>query len=120
MTDQEILDGIKKLHEAMGHCSRSDMLRALRLGKARGRAIHLCRKYECPKCPRHQRPRLPKITQLRRTTRFGEEAGMDLLEVSLDEGGGTTSEVAGLNILDAHTGIQIVWPIRKPMASAEA
>ena len=28
-----------------------------------------------------------------------------------------TSQVAELNMVDAHTGVQVVWPIRKPLAS---
>lgn len=117
MTDQDIIDGLKKLHEAMGHAPKQDMLRALRLGHARARAIKLCREFDCPECPRHARPQLHRTVQPRRTTHFGEEVGLDLLEVTIDEGDGRTTGVAGLNIVDSHTGVQVVWPIKKTLAA---
>lgn len=117
MTDDDIIAGLKKLHEGMGHASRDDMLRALRLGRARGRAVRLCRTFQCPECPRQVRPRVPKVTQPRRTTHFAQELGMDLIEIALKEHSGRTVPIAGLNMVDAHTGFQIVWPIRKALSS---
>ena len=120
MTDADIQDGLKKLHEAMGHAPKEDMMRALRLGKARARALRLCRNFSCPECPRMIRPKLPRSVQPKKTKNFGDEVGLDLIEVTLLEGGKQTTQVSGLNMVDAHTGVQIVWPIKKPMSSVEA
>ena len=57
--------------------------------------------------------------QPRRTSQLGDEVGLDLLGVTLQEGTKTT-QVAGLHLVDAHTGVQVVWPIRQPLAAVEA
>ena len=51
MTDADIQDGPRKLHINMGKAHRDDTLRAFRLGKARGRAIRMCRDFFSPECP---------------------------------------------------------------------
>ncbi len=61
MTDEDIIHMLKKFLEGMGHAPREDMLRALRLGRARGGAIRLCREFDWPECPRQVRPRFTNV-----------------------------------------------------------
>ena len=42
--------------------------------------------------------------------------GFDLIEVELSDG----EKVSGLNIVDIHTGFQVVWAIRKPSAQVKS
>ena len=112
MEDSEIEEGLKRLHEGLGHAPRETMLRMLKMGNARCRALDACRRFVCADCPRHAGPKLHRRVRPKYTTHFGEEVCGDLLEVRLADG----EKIAALNLVDRHTGFQICWPLFKPMS----
>ena len=52
MSDHDLDAGLMKLHVNMGHAPRNEMVKLLRLGKARARAIDRCKKFVCDECER--------------------------------------------------------------------
>ena len=109
MENRDIMMGLKKLHVNSGHCSVDDMYRMLKLGKARTRALQLCKKFRCAECERHQAPKISRNVKPKSTTHFGEKLGFDVIEMQLNDG----TKISGLNMLDVHTTFQVVWPLFK-------
>ena len=83
LSDQDIHGGLVRLHQNLGHGSRVDMLRMLKLEKGSDRTLAMCRKLTWKDCPRRLLPRLHRTVAPKRTKRFDEELAMDLLEVTL-------------------------------------
>ncbi len=106
MCDRDIDAGLRKLHLNMSHAPVSEMMKMLKLGKARSRAFSRCKEFSCDECQRLAPPRIQRPVKLPRTTSFGQVLGIDLFEVRLSDG----SRVTGVNMIDAFTSFQVVWP----------
>jgi hypothetical protein len=82
---EDVTLGLRRLHVNMGHARQDDMMRVLRLGKARSKALEACRNFFCPECAHQTAPRIQRTSKPRRTSFFGEEVAIDLLEVLLPD-----------------------------------
>ena len=51
--------------------------------------------FDVPNAPGMMRPKLARAVQPRETVAFGDEVGLDLIEVSLLEGGKQITQIAG-------------------------
>ena len=80
ISDEDIKLGLKHVHENLGHRTKDELCRMLRLGKARERALQLAKEFKCDECERHKGPRLSRSVKVRRTHRFNEEVMLDLIE----------------------------------------
>ena len=70
------------------------MLRCLRSGKARARAVKLCKEFVRDECEMYRTPRVSRVSALRRATHFNQIVGIDLFETGLCDG----ARVTGVNI----------------------
>lgn len=104
MKNREVMEGLRKLHVNCGHASKGDMLRMLKCGKARARALALCREFKCRQCDEHAAPKISRSVKPRNTTHFGERVGFDLVDLELCDG----TKITGLNMVDTHTTLQIM------------
>ena len=95
MENRNTMMGLKKLHVNSGHCSVDDTYRMWKLGKARTRALQLCKKFRCAECDRHQAPKISRTVKPKSTTHFGEKLGFDVIEMQLSDG----AKICGLNML---------------------
>lgn len=96
---QDIRRGLNKLHLQLGHGSRGDMMRMLKLAHCRPKVMGICKQFTCAECERHGTPRAHRNVKIRRTRRFRDVVGFDLIEVQLAD----DSHGAGLDIVDHHT-----------------
>lgn len=72
ISDEDIDAGLWKLHCSIGHGSREDMLRMLRIGKAWQRVISRCRQSSCDECARQKAPRIWRPVTVKKTRQFGD------------------------------------------------
>ena len=99
LSDDDIDSGLMKLHLNMSHAPKTEMLKMLRIGKARSRALQRCQQFECSECQRLVPPRIQRPVKLPRTSSFNQILGIDLLEVKLTDG----SRITGVNMTDEYT-----------------
>ena len=89
---------IHKLHQNLGHPSRDDFCRALRMGRARSEVLEYVKKeYECQLCRQHVRPKPARPATIPRTYEPNKIVGVDVV---FFPGVRSKEQVPVLNITD--------------------
>jgi len=71
---------IKKLHENLGHPSREDFIRALKMARAREEVWRYVKEeFTCDLCERHQKPKLNRPATIPRSYAPGRTVGVDVV-----------------------------------------
>ena len=79
---------VQNIHNNCGHPRKGELLRALRLSRARPEVLdNVRREFECPACAaKGQPPKLPLPAAVPRTFHFNETLGVDLFEIESSDG----------------------------------
>ena len=87
--DAVVQRAVMRLHKAMGHCSRSDLIRVMLHGGALQEALEFARKLRCSVCDERKRPEAEARTKLSRDIPDPEPP------FAPREGGATTAKNGG-------------------------
>eukprot|EP00435_Cladocopium_sp_Y103_P068690 s358_g32.t1 len=109
---------LRRLHQNLGHPTRRELVRHLRLGGANKQLVEAAERLQCRTCARCSRPKTHRVAKPTALLDFNEAVSMDILFFDTMESTGHM----GLNMVDVASSYQVVVPLenRKSETVAKA
>ena len=101
---------VHKVHVNLGHPSRSDFIRVMRMARARPEVLeYIRREYQCDLCQEHQKPSPARPAAIHHTYEPNKVVGVDVVYMP---GLTPDEQVPVLNIVDWGTCYQVLEPVQ--------
>ena len=101
---KELLSTLRRMHQNLGHPSREDFLRALRLGGASNEDIEAARCLRCSTCQRTRGPQLARPAKVGQVRAFNDDVGIDVIFVE----DSARTKYTALSVVELSTTFQAV------------
>ena len=102
---------VKKLHNNLGHPSKEDFIRALRMARARTEVIKFVKEeFKCDLCEAHQLPKAARPATLPKSFQPAKVVGVDVVYMPSEK---ARKNVPVLNIVDWGTCYQMLEPLEE-------
>lgn len=105
---QATKSALSQMHQNLGHPSREDFVRCLRLGGADEQAVLGARHLQCSTCARLVKPKLARPARVQHTGDFNDDVGMDIVDIHDCDG----VKYKALSIVELNTTFQVVRVIQ--------
>ena len=103
---QPIRSAVARLHAALGHPSKSALLRTMKLAKCSPQAIEFAKHYQCATCESHRAARKQRVVKLPDAFMFNDVVSLDCFKMDQCLINQRPTDLWYLNIVDRATSLQ--------------
>ena len=103
---QPIRSAVARLHAALGHPSKSALLRTMKLAKCSPQAIEFAKHYQCATCESHRAARKQRVVKLPDAFMFNDVVSLDCFKMEQCLINQRPTDLWYLNIVDRATSLQ--------------